>query len=263
MDSATFSGLFGALSTEHRMNYISNNLANADTTGYKKDHLAFRDTMIQFAHDQIMEPIATVRSKKLFPEPHIASRVRLAVAKTDYAQGSLKATGNPLDVAITGEGFLKVQSPEGEFVTRNGSLCQTSDGTLTTKQGWPVLGEGGPITVPPGTKNVYISPDARVFADDAEIGTLQVVTFSDLNGLEKIGGNLYRVREGSTSAEVIPEPGSFLANQGFLEAANVNVVEEMVNMIETNRMFDALQKVMQTGNALDRESYGKVGRSVR
>ena len=153
MQQAKFSGLFAALSAEHRMNFIANNLANVNTAGYKQDKLAFKDTMIQLAHDQIREPIATVRSKPLFPEPNNAARVRIAVSNTDFAQGSMQFTGNPLDFAITGEnGFFRIQSPQGDYLTRNGSFVLDATGQLVTKQGWPVLGDGGPITIPEGTK---------------------------------------------------------------------------------------------------------------
>lgn len=264
MQEAAFTGVFGALSAEHRMNYIANNLANAGTSGYKQNHLAFKDTMIQFAHDQIMEPIATVRSAKLFPDPQLAARVRLAETKIDFSQGGMQFTGNPLDLAITGNGFFQVRSPYGDYLTRNGAFCQTADGTLVTKQGWPVLGDGGAtITIPEGTRKVHFAPDGRVFADDEQVGTLQIETVTDLRGLEKVGSNLFRLQEGSREQEQAAETenSNVLINQGFLEASNVNVVTEMVNMIEVQRQFEAYQKVIQTSDTLDRAAYEKVGRS--
>lgn len=266
MQEAAFSGVFAALSAEHRLNYIANNLANAGTSGYKQDHLAFKDTMIQFAHDQIMEPVATIRSKPLFPDPQIAARVRIAVSKTDFSQGGLQFTGNPLDMAVTGEAFFQVRSPQGDYLTRNGAFCQTADGTIATKQGWPVLGQGGePIVIPDGTRNVHVSPEGRIFADGAEVGALQLSTVTDLDALEKLGGNLYRLRAGSEAEQVdaLAGDGNVLVNQGFLEASNVNVVTEMVKMIEVQRQFEAYQKVIQTSDSLDRDAHQKVGRSSR
>lgn len=264
MQQAKFSGLFAALSAEHRMNFIANNLANVNTASYKQDKLAFKDTMIQFAHDQIREPIATVRSKPLFPEPNNAARVRIAVSNTDFAQGSMQFTGNPLDFAITGEnGFFRIQSPQGNYLTRNGSFVLDATGQLVTKQGWPVLGDGGPITIPEGTKKISITPDGRIFADDAEVGTIQFVSLDDVKKLEKVGANLYRPKEGLEIIEGNANETGAIINQGFLESSNVNVVEEMVKMIEVNRQFDAYQKVMQTSDSLDREAYSKVGRTSR
>lgn len=260
MQEAQFTGLFGALTDEHRLDVIANNLANANTAGYKRDHLAFKDTMIQFAHDQIMEPVATVRSKPLFPEPQLAARVRVAATKVDWGQGNMQPTGNALDLAISGDGFFRVRSPQGDYLTRNGAFSLAADGRLMTKQGWPVLGVGGDIIIPDGTRTVHVSFDGRVFADGLEVGALQINTVSDFRGLEKVGGDLYRLQEGTESFEVPAIERGALVNQGFLEAANVNVVEEMVKMIEVSRHFEACTKVMQTSNTLDQHTYNKIGR---
>ena len=261
MQEAMFSGLFGALTAEASLAMVANNLANANTPGYKQDHLAFKDTMIQFAHDQIMEPVATLRSKPLFPEPQIAARVRIATTKIDYNQGSMQQTGNPLDLAISGNGFFRIQTPQGEMLSRDGAFCLMADGTLATKQGWPVLGEGGPLVVPQGTRNIHVSMDGRIFADDGEVGALQVVTADDMTGLEKVGNNMYRIREGSQAQEIAAIPEGALINQGYLESANVEVVVEMVRMIEINRQYEAYSKVMQTSNTLDSSAYSRIGRS--
>ena len=261
MQEGMFTGLFAALTAEHRMNNIANNLANVGTSGYKRDVLAFKDTMIQFAHDQIMEPIANVRSKPLFPEPQLASRVRLAVAQTDFSQGSMQVTGNPLDVALTGEGFFRYNTPMGPQLSRNGSFVLDAQGQLVTKQGWPVAGDGGgPIIVPEGTRNIHIDFQGRVYADAVQVGALSVVHVPDMKNLEKLGGNMYKPR-GNVNVEQMDnayENGT-LVNQGFLETSNVEVVSEMVNMIEAHRFFEAVQKTMQTADAIDKEAM-KVGR---
>ena len=263
MQESMFTGLFAALTAEHRMNNVANNLANVGTSGYKRDMLAFRDTMIQFAHDQIMEPICTVRSKPLFPEPQLAARVRLAVAETDYSQGSMQVTGNPLDVAIAGDGFFRYQTPRGEFLSRNGAFVIDGEGQLVTKQGWPVLSDGGdPIAIPPGTRSIHIDFEGRVFADGDGVGRLAVVRVDNKKNLEKLGGNMYRPRPGTNVEEMEDAyANGALVNQGYLEGANVEVVPEMVAMIETHRFFEATQKLMQTSDAVDREAISKVGRS--
>lgn len=258
MQNGMFSGLFGALSNEHRMNSIANNLANINTTGYKRDALAFRDTFIMFAHDQIMEPVANVRSEKLFPEPKHMARPRLAEARTDFSQGALKTTGGPLDVAISGEGFFTVRTPEGDYYSRNGHFRLTPEGTLITEQGFQVLGDGGELNIPAGTSSVVIAEDGRIFADNALVGQIGLVMVDDPAKLEKFGGNMYRAREGAQVEEV--EAGGFMV-QGFLEAPNVDVVYEMVNMIEAQRQFEAYQKVMQSADSVDREAITRVGRN--
>ena len=261
MQESMFTGVFGALSAEHRLNNIANNLANVNTSGYKRDVLAFKDTMIQFAHDQIMEPIANVRSEKLFPEPQLAARVRLAVAETDYTQGAMQVTGNPLDVAITGEGFFRIQTQEGTFLSRNGAFVVDGSGQIMTKQGHTVLGDaGGAITVPPGTRDVHIDAEGRVFADAVQVGTISLVNVDDASNLEKLGGNMYKPRAGVAVAEDNAYTGGARLNQGFLETSNVEVVSEMVNMIEAHRFFEAMQKIMQSSDSVDKEAIQKVGR---
>ena len=261
MQDAMFSGLFAALTSEHRMAIISNNLANVNTVGYKADTLAFRDTMIHFAHDFIREPLENLRSRPLFPEAQQRARVRLAVEKTVFVQGGMKYTGNPLDIAIAGDGFFRIQTPHGDFLSRNGAFCQNADGTLVTKQGWPVLGAGGPIQIPQGTRSVQVNSEGRVFADGEEVGQFEMVGLDRPEGLEKVGANLFRLRPGSTAQETDPRQDGSLFNQGYLEDANVNPVLEMVNMIEVHRAFEAMQKIMQTSDSVDREAITKVGKA--
>ena len=258
MQNAMYTALFGALANEHRMNSIANNLANVNTTGYKRDLLAFKDTFAMYAHDEIMEPVLNVRSEKLFPEPQHMARVRIAQAQTDFAQGSLKITGSPFDVAISGNnGFFKVQTPQGDFYTRNGHFRQTADGLLITEQGFPVMGDGGEITLPGGVRNFNISEDGRIFADGDLVGQIGIVGIDDVKNLEKMGGNMYRARPGATVAEV---PTNAFVAQGFLETTNVEPVYEMVNMIEAQRQFEAYTKIMQTAEAIDKEATTKIGR---
>jgi flagellar basal-body rod protein FlgG len=257
MQNAMYTALFGALANEHRMNNIANNLANVNTTGYKRDLLAFKDTFMMYAHDQIMEPQAHLRSEKLFPEPMHMARTRIAYAKTDFEQGSLKITGAPFDLAIAGNGFFKVQTPQGEFYTRNGHFRLTAEGAIITEQGFPVLSDGGEITVPEGVSHFTIAESGEIYADGVLVGQITLVDVDNPLHLEKLGGNMYRPRPGQEVAEV--EAEGYVA-QGFLEVSNVNPVYEMVNMIEAQRQFEAYAKVMQTTEAIDKETTTKVGR---
>ncbi len=260
MNNAMYSALFGALSNEHRVNSIANNLANVNTTGYKRDLLAFKDTIQMFAHDHIMEPVASIRDKKFFPDPQHLARTRIATSVTDFQQGGMKVTSAPLDLAISGQGFFKVASPDGEFYTRNGHFTVNQAGTVVTEQGWPVMSEGGDITIPAGTEHIVIAEDGRIFADDALVGQIQVVSVDNLANLEKTGANLYKPRNGAAIGEELVDPNRTWVAQGFLESANVDAVYEMVNMIEAQRQFEAYQKVMQTADTIDREATTKVGR---
>jgi flagellar basal-body rod protein FlgG len=211
-----------------------------------------------YAHDQIMEPQTHLRSEKLFPEPMHMSRTRIAYAKTDFEQGSLKITGAPFDLAISGNGFFKVETPQGEFYTRNGHFRLTAEGQIITEQGFPVLGDGGAITVPEGVSKFTIAESGEIYADGALIGQITLVDVDNQMNLEKLGGNMYRPRPGSAVEEI--EADGYVA-QGFLEVSNVNPVYEMVNMIEAQRQFEAYAKVMQTTEGIDKEAVSKVGKA--
>lgn len=260
MQNAMYSALFGALSNEHRVNSIANNLANVNTTGYKRDLLAFKDTMLLYAHDHIMEPVASIRDKKFFPDPQHLSRTRIATSVTDFQQGGMKVTSAPLDLAISGEGFFKIDSPDGEFYTRNGHFTVNEEGAIVNERGWPVLSEGGAVMIPPGTKDIVVAEDGRVFANGEEVGQIGVMTVDNLANLEKQGYNMFRVRPGTEVEETPVDPARSWIAQGFLESANVDAVYEMVNMIEAQRQYEAYQKIMQTSDSIDREAISKVGR---
>jgi len=268
MEDSVYSALFGALSQEHRLNLIANNLANVNTTGYKKDQVAFMDTFVPMAHDRITDSKPYLRADPLWPDADLISRLRLSEQKTDFSQGGLTLTGNPLDVAIQGEGFFKVQRPgSGEvFYTRNGSFLLDADGYVKDGGGNYVLAGGGPLQVPQGAKTLTIDGAGQVRADGAELGTLDVVSVADPGGLMKIGNNLFSAAQGAAAQETPLTPGLPEAvegqatdtvratlYQGYLESANVEVVSEMVRMIEVNRTFEAYQKVMTGSQQLDQK----------
>ena len=260
MQESMYSGLFGALTNEYRMANIANNLANVNTAGYKRDVISFKDTFQMFAHDVVMEPVNNLRSQKLFPDPQHMARPRIAATKTDFSQGAMKYTGNPLDIAIAGEGFFTFQANGENFYSRDGHFIVNAEGQLVTPQGFSVLGAGGAeLTIPAGTKDIHLASDGTLFADAEIVGQIQIRTVDNLEGLQKVGQNLYRIRDGSGAAE-IDAPERTTLEQGYMETANVEVVYEMVNMIEAQRQFEAYQKVMQTSDALDREATNKIGR---
>lgn len=263
MQDAMFSGLFGALTTEHRMNFIANNLANVNTSGYKRQSLAFKDTMASYAHDEIREPLMHCRSKPLFPEPKNMARPRIAVSKIDFSQGSMEFTGNALDLGIAGENaFFRVTTPNGEYLTRSGHFVLSSDGTVMSPDGFPLQGTGGNIVIPAGTRDIRIGGDGQVAADGVVINQVALYSVDNPQNLEKMGYNLYKSRSNVDVAEGNAYLEGARVEQGFLEKANVEVVSEMVNMIETHRQFEAYQKVMQTSDTLDRTANDKVGKRL-
>ena len=149
MQDSMYSAMFGAMSNEVRMDNIANNLANVNTTGYKKDKLAFHDTFLRFAHDTMVDARPYMRADELWPRPDVIAKPRQSDQTIDFSQGQLQQTGNNLDFALNGEGFFKVRTANGDYLTRNGAFQLSSDGTLITEQGFEVLGNGGPITSRP------------------------------------------------------------------------------------------------------------------
>lgn len=260
MRDSMYSAAFGAMAAEHRLNMISNNLANVNTSGYKKDSLAFHDTFMRFAHDYMIDSKPFLRDKEMWPTPQVKARPRLSSQQTDFVQGHLEVTGNPLDLALQGDGFFKVRTPQGDFFTRNGRFTVNAEGVLVNEDGYTVLAQGGPVQVPLGTQ-VTVDGAGMIRNKDGELGKLDVVTVDNPHNLEKIGNNLYQTRKGKEVAET-PITQSTAVTQGYLEKSNVEVVEEMVGLIEVQRGFELYQKMMTTTNDLDQKTIEQVGRAT-
>ncbi len=203
------------LRKERQYELITNHLANANTPGYKREILSF---------DQMMK----------------------ASLSTDFSDGDVRQTGNKLDLALSGEGFFKILTPEGPRYTRNGNFSLNSEGQLVTQNGNPVLGDGGVVIIQ--GQDVYINETGGIFVDGAETGNVLVVNFQDKGALEKKGASLFAFN-GNPLDEVPVDNVRVL--QGGLESANLSTVKEMTKMIETHRLFETAQKMMRTIDELD------------
>lgn len=257
MQDSSLSALFGALSNEMRMAGIANNLANVNTTAYKKDTLAFHDVFTRFAHDHVVTTKPFLRDKDMFPKPKIMAKPRLSEQTVDFSQGSLQKTGNQLDIGLAGDGLFKVQAGDETLYTRAGNFLVDSAGTLVTQQGHPVSVDGGPLTVPPGAA-VGVDQGGNISINGEPAGAFDLVTFEDLSGLERIGGNMYRAGEGAAETP----PADLTVQQGFIEKGNVEVVTEMVAMIETQRSFDMYAKMLQGTDQLDKNMIMKLSQMM-
>lgn len=257
MQSSMYNSLFGALTQEHRLAVTANNLANVNTTGYKRERMAFQDVFTRFGHD-MLDPISAIREKSLLPVPDDMAQTRIALTNIDFTQGSVKETGNPLDMALSGEGFFKVRTQDGDFYTRNGNFHLTPEGELVSGQGYPVLADGGPINLEPNAR-VVVGSGGEIQANGEVVANLDVVTFENPQVLEKLGQNMFRLREGVNVQEVPADNVTVV--QGYLESGNVEVVSEMVNMIDTHRTFEAYQKVMHTTQQANQKVISEVGRA--
>jgi flagellar basal-body rod protein FlgG len=232
---------------------ISNNLANVNTTGFKKSKLEFQELLYQ----TLVDPgSGTAEGSKSPAGLQLGLGVRSVANQKMFSQGNLQETKNPFDIAVTGQGFLQVQMPSGEVAyTRDGSFKVSSDGTLCTSQGYPLEPQ---ISVPDGARDIQVDGSGRVaviMADSGvteEIGQIELAKFLNEGGLKSMGGNLYQASSASGQAEV-GTPGTngmgTLA-QGFLEASNVELVEEMVNMIVAQRAYEISAKAIQTSDSM-------------
>jgi len=244
----------GMEAQQTRMDVISNNLANTSTTGFKRTRAEFEDLL----SDTIRGAEAPDPRGGTSPVPlQVGLGVRTAATTRSWSQGELVNTGNPLDIAIEGDGFFQVTRPgEGEpGYTRAGNLKVDSTGRLVTSRGDPLDPD---ITFPPDTVKVTIRPDGTVLArtsaseSDQEIGQLNLVTFPNPGGLESIGGNLF-VRTDASGEAVQAKPGergTGTLSQGYLEGANVKAVEEMIDMITTQRAYELNSKVITTADQM-------------
>lgn len=250
MEMSMYSAVFGALSTEMRLNISANNLANVNTTGFKRDRVSFEDTFARYAHDAHVDPRSDLRQPELLPRADLIAKPRLAEQKIDFSQGPVSLTGNPLDLAIQGPGFFKVQNGGTSYYTRNGAFHRSADGLLVTDQNYPVLGNGGAIEIPEG-KTVSVDPTGQVYVDGALVSQIDVVDVQNPDALQKYGSNLFTAADGAQVQEGALDESRTQVAQGYLEKPNVQVVGEMVSMIETQRSFEAYQKVMTTTSDLD------------
>ena len=232
---------------------ISNNLANVNTTGFKKSKLEFQELLYQ----TLVEPgSGAVDGAKSPAGLQLGLGVRSVANQKIFGQGNLQETKNPFDMAITGVGFLQVQMPNGEIgYTRDGSFKISNDGTLVTSQGFPLEPQ---ISIPDGAHDIQIDAQGKVsvFLQDSgtteEIGQIEMVKFLNEGGLRSMGNNIYQSSPASGEAEV-GNPGSSgigTLAQGFLEASNVELVEEMVNMIVAQRAYEISAKAIQTSDSM-------------
>ena len=255
MQESSYSAVFGALTQQHRLDTIANNLANVNTTGFKADKLSFRDTFRRYAHD-LLDPNTSLRDRVPWPHGNVLAQPRICEQVTDMSQGAMRSTGNPLDLAIAGDGFFRVQTQEGEFLTRQGVYHRSSEGFVVDGHGNQLLGDGGPLQIPEdGT--VIIDASGQVSVNGEALDVISLVRVEDPRSLEKVGQSMFRVKPDSNAQPVPAEDAT--VEQGFLEAANVEVVSEMVNMIEALRAFEAYQKMISGTFEQDKKAIAEVG----
>lgn len=236
-----------------RMQVIANNLANVNTTGFKRDRASFETLLYQIHRPGGAQ---TSDTTALTGPLAVGTGVRVVATEKIFSQGALTTTGNALDLAIDGQGFLQVLMPDGRIgYTRDGSLSRNADGVLTTDSGYVIQPE---IVIPEGALSITVSTDGIVTAtlpgqvEAQEVGQLQLASFANPRGLEPVGENLL-VETTASGAAVVGAPmadGMGKLVQGALESSNVNVVQELVEMIETQRAYEISSKSISASDEM-------------
>ena len=250
MNPAMRTSASGMIAQQRMIDVIANNLANVNTTAFKRSRAAFQDVLYETLQG---EELVNYQSNDTVAPVQVGKGVRVAGITRFHQQGTLQETGRPFDLAIEGDGFFQVQRPDGSLAfTRDGSFTLSSTGALVTSGGYLV--QPG-ITVPPDAAEVSVSANgivsARAGAADAqpvEIGRIELVRFANPTGLEAMGENLFRetVASGQPIAGAPQENGFGRLVQGNLEASNVEIVVEMTDMIAAQRAYEINAKAIRT-----------------
>ncbi|MDP5340291.1 MAG: flagellar basal-body rod protein FlgG [Litorivicinaceae bacterium] len=253
MEASLWVSKTGLDAQQMRMTVISNNLANVNTTGFKRDRAVFEDLLYQ----NIRQPGGTTGGDNAAPTGlMLGTGVRIVSTEKLHTQGSMIQTKNALDVAVQGEGMFQVLQPDGTMAyTRDGSFKMSVNRELVTANGEPLQPS---IVIPQDAESISIGEDGVVTvqpygnAKETTVGQIQLARFVNYAGLEPAGRNLYRETAASGQALVVnpTEDGAGALAQGALEAANVNVVEEMVNMIETQRAYEINSKAISSVDSM-------------
>lgn len=253
MDPALWIAKTGLEAQQTKMAVVSNNLANVNTTGFKRSYASFQDLLYQNARQVGSQ---TSQNTQLPSGMHLGTGVRVVSTEKMFSQGNIVQSENPLHVAVQGRGFLQVLLPDGTLgYTRDGTLQMDAQGQLVTSSGYPIQPA---ITIPNAAQSVSIGTDGTVSvrlagqAAQTTVGNLQLADFINTAGLQPAGENLYLESAASGSPQVGTPGVSGLGTtlQGSLETSNVNVVQELVDMIETQRAYEMNSKAVEASDGM-------------
>jgi flagellar basal-body rod protein FlgF len=243
MDNALYVGLSRQLTLRRELDVVANNIANIDTTGFKLEELMVRT-----------EPAAPARTAG-GPKP-----IKFVLddgVKRDFTQGALNKTNSPLDIAIEGQGFFKVSTAGGERYTRDGHFTMSPEGKLITATGAAVLDDGGSeILIDPLQGPLTVGRDGTLSQGPLRVGKIGVVNVDDRASLRKDSNNLYRNVSNVTPAQA-PD---VIVHQGMLEASNVQPIVQITKLIEVNRAYESVSKMMDNNSELTRTAVERLGR---
>ncbi len=246
MNQALYAAVSGASNSQMRLDVLTNNLSNVNTVGFKEDKLYFH--IPDRKEDSRMSQKAAGFTMSPPSEPY--------ETRTDFSPSPLRPTNNVLDMALEGEGFFCVQTPEGKQYTRRGDFSLTESGKLITKAGYPVLGKNGEIVLT-GKKNITVNETGEISVDGNPVDTLQVVGIGKPEMLQKVSGTLFRSPGGQVDEK---EVKNLKIKQGFLETSGVNGVKTMTEMIDVLRGYESYQKIIHFLSDVSKKSINDVGR---
>lgn len=269
--------LSGAIAQQRKVETIANNVANANTPGFKKDQLVFKEYLTQFekGHNQDID----LPHKEWKPEDFYRSygaehaKVKVDGSFTDFQQGQTSPTGNPLDIALKGKGFIEVLTPNGVRYTRKGNLSINPSGLLVTDGGDPILSKLDPaliaaggelpspnertIQLPQSAGRLSINFQGELSNSNGKISDLSIVEFNDMHALKKEGNSFYinqDIKNISTSEN------KTAVYQGFIEQSNVNAIQEMSELIKANRNFESIQRVIKTYDTISGKGVNEIAK---
>ena len=244
MDNTLYVGLSRQMTLRREFDLLANNIANTETSGFKVESL-----MVATKQERPRGGAFTGSSKPInfVLDPSVAR---------DFSQGALKPTGNPLDLAISGEGFFKVSTPEGERYTRDGRFSMDSAGKLITGRGDPVQGDSGDIVLDPKLGPPKIAEDGTVSQGGGPLGKIALVRFASLSALSKDGDGLYSNPTNLTAEAA----GAAKLTQGTVEGSNVDAITQFTRLIEVSRAYDSTAKMMDKTGEMNSEAIQRLGR---
>jgi len=250
MENASLVGLSRQIALQRELDIVANNIANLNTTGFKADNVVFHEYLMPGA-----------RANQFAGGDRQISFVHDRATWLDLSQGPAQPTGNPLDIAISGNAFLTVQTPRGERYTRNGALQLNSQGQLVTSEGLQVIGQNGPIVFQPTDRDISINIDGTISVregqntTDSQRGKLKLTVFDQPQRLRKDGTSTFMAPDGVAAQPAGPD---IRVNQGVIEKSNVNSVMEMTRMVEVTRAYTQIAGMLQNQNDMRRTAIEKL-----
>lgn len=244
IENAILIGLSKQVALQRKIDVIANNMANINSAGFKRDSILFEEYLM---------PVARMTEMK--GQDRVLSYVNDTAMYRNYSEGPMVKTDDPLDVAIKGDGWLVVQTRDGDRYTRNGHMKLNTEGVLVTSNGDPVLGEGGPVTIGSGEKDISISVDGTISTDRGVKDRLRIVSFKEQGKLKKDGEMLMRSEERPGPAE------RSRVLQGMIERSNVEPVMQLTELIQATREYVTNSKILQQQQELRQTAIQQLGRT--